>query len=179
VFASTVRGWTSQTGAFDLLSIPGYNLGLGLSPTRVAGIMGEGVASADGIFEFFEKGSLWWAPTTGSTLYTSPALPFPIVASNLVATWGDFMAVQVAFEPNASGRNEWFLLLARLTDWEMRILERAQKSRVRDGAFAFDSRFLYLVPGEVADGDGYLSSFVYRYDLAAFDSIGVPLEASP
>lgn len=178
-FASKVKGWTSTRGVFDVLSLPARNTGLGLSPSRIAGIMGAGIAASNPFFEYLKQGRLWWAPWTGDSVYSSPELPHPFYPTDRIATWGDFIAVEILFEPTDSGREHSFLLLARAPDWKMRILERTPRDRFGPGTFTLTSKYLYLVSEEMNDRGTYLASSVHRYDLSAFDSIGAPLEPAP
>ncbi|HWV38616.1 MAG TPA: hypothetical protein VN033_09070 [Vulgatibacter sp.] len=178
-FASKVRGWTSKTGAFDAFGLPAYNTGLGLSPTRVAGIMGAGISKPNPFHEYLKRGRLWWAPWAGDSVHSSPELPYPFYPTSFVATWGEFIAVEIFFEPNESGRELSFLLLARVTDWKMRILERTPEIEFGEGSFALTSKYLYVVPKVMQERGGYLAASAFRYDLSAFDSVGVPLEPAP
>lgn len=178
-FRTRVRMWSQEAGVHDLIPLlPGYNRGLGISRTRIAGIRGLYDAGS----EFMLKGSLWWAELPDSneavSFSASPEISLPFYPTSIVATWGDYLATEVLFDsPESSPRfDRSFLLLSRLSDWHVRKLDRFPSHILPDGGFTLTSKYLYVAQAEIDNFGTPRLYFVYRYYLAAFESIGEPLD---
>ncbi len=175
--SSSIRGRNALGELFTLAEIEGAVCAIAVGQENVIGITGDDMSGRcpTGVL----NSRFFLVPKGGGRVVEGPVLSAESLVASKISTWGDYAVANVRRPPDPDKPGSgWAILLIRLSDWKMRVIERRSLNESIQGTtVALDGQNLYFHSTDAySERPANQLYGIYRYSLDRFDEIGVPFE---